>query len=169
MSATNVEARGRCSRLGPAGAGGNTVRLGARGRAVSLTRRSLLHMQGVRKRSLAHAAQGLASSGLLVLLVGGGVERDEEDQVGAQSSDTSKGSKLLAGAATSVGHPGPVCRGEVRVRRKVYEACPDVRQSPISSLCGRHKYVPRSMINWIIWRRVTHSFHQMRMPRALWK
>ena len=29
--------------------------------------------------------------------------------------------------------------------------------------------LPRSMMNWIICRRVTHSFHQMRMPRALWK
>lgn len=83
---------------------------------------SLADVQRIGKRSLAHAAQRLASSRLASLLVRGKVERDEEDQVRRENGHAGKGSKLLASAPASVGHPRPVGRGEVRVRGKVDEA-----------------------------------------------
>jgi hypothetical protein len=30
-------------------------------------------------------------------------------------------------------------------------------------------HVPMSRTNWVIWPTVMYFFHQMRMPRALWK
>ena len=50
------------------------------------------------------------------------VERDEEDQVRAEDTTACDGSKLLASAATSVGHPLKVCRGEVCVCGKIDKA-----------------------------------------------
>ncbi len=78
--------------------------------------------EGVGKGSLRHAAQGLAGRLLAALLVRGKVKRDEKHQVRRQDTDTGESRKLLAGAATSVGHPREVSRGEVRVRCKVDEA-----------------------------------------------
>ena len=65
------------------------------------------------------------ASGLLAtrLLVRGGVEGDEENQVRSEDGNTRERSKLLTGALTSVGHEGEVGRGEVGVGREVDEAC----------------------------------------------
>lgn len=102
--------------------GGGTVGLGSSGAGTGLADVGS-HMDGVGQRSLAHAAQGLASGSLAVLLVGGEVEGDEENQVRAEDANASKGSKLLTSALASIGHVGEVGRGEVGVRGEVDEAC----------------------------------------------
>lgn len=109
-------ARSRAVGLGTSG-GGGSVGLAGGGDEGNVVR--------VGKRSLGHAAQGLAGgrAGLLgVLLVGGEVEGDEENQVRAEGDDTREGSELLAGALAGVGEPGPVRGGEVGVRGEVDEA-----------------------------------------------
>lgn len=125
----------------------------------------------VGKRSLGHSADSLAASGALpILLVGGEVEGDEEEEVRAENTDTGEGSKLLTRALAGGGHPGPVSRSEVSVRREVDEAF-DAKlvTSTKEDREGHDSNLPRSMTNWIIWRRVIHSFHQILTPRALWK
>jgi len=60
-------------------------------------------------------SESLASTRRLsILLVRGEVEQDEENEVGAEDTNTSEGSKLLSGTLARVGHPGEICRGEVR-------------------------------------------------------
>lgn len=56
------------------------------------------------------------------LVVGDGVEGDEEQQVARQDDAAGNGGELLASAATRVGDPGPVGAGEVGVGREVDEA-----------------------------------------------
>lgn len=56
------------------------------------------------------------------LLVGCGVERKEEQEVGAENGHTSEGGELLAGTDAHVGHVGEVSEGEVGVRGEVDEA-----------------------------------------------
>jgi hypothetical protein len=102
--------------VGPGAGSSGTVGLALDGGGLDQVR--------VGKRSLGHAAKALATARrLALLLVCGEVEGDEEDQVGAEGDDTSKGSELLASALASVGDPGPVGRGEVGVRGEVDEAC----------------------------------------------
>lgn len=120
--------RRRCAltrHLSLARTGGSAVGLGASGAAsrlaVGLGRSGASAKVG--KRSLGHAAQGLAGGRGAALLVSGEVEGDEEHQVGAEDGDAGEGSKLLASAGTSVGHVGEVGRGEVGVRGEVDEAC----------------------------------------------
>jgi hypothetical protein len=73
--------------------------------------------------SLGHAAERLASTRRLsLLLVRGEVEQDEENQVGADDNNSSQGSELLSGALAIAGHPREVCRNEVSVGCKVDEA-----------------------------------------------
>ena len=79
-------------------------------------------MGKIGQRSLAHAAQRLASGLLAVLLVGSEVERDEEDQVRAENGDTREGRKLLTSALASIGHPGEVGGSEVGVGGEVDKA-----------------------------------------------
>lgn len=67
--------------LSLAGPSSGTVGLGTSGSAIGLAVGVGSHVDRVGKRSLAHASQRLASSSLAVLLVGGEVEGDEEDQV----------------------------------------------------------------------------------------
>ena len=93
------------------------------GSTVGLLGRSGLDQVRVGKGSLGHASEALsAARSLSLLLVGGEVEGDEEDKVGADGDDTRESSKLLARALASVGHPGEVGRGEVGVRGEVDEA-----------------------------------------------
>lgn len=112
--------------LSPSGSGGNTVGLGTRGLGtigVTFEGSGGLDQMRVGKRSLAHSSEALSAAGrLAVALVGGEVERDEEDEVRADDTDTSESSKLLSGASARIGHPGPVGRCEVGVRGKVNEA-----------------------------------------------
>lgn len=78
----------------------------------------------VGKRSLAHSSEALSAAGCLAVpLVGGEVERDEEEEVRAENADAGEGSKLLARARADIGHVGEVRRSEIGVRRKVDEAC----------------------------------------------
>lgn len=126
----------------------------------------------VRQRCLAHATHRLARSRLLAILaVGSKVEGDEENKVGAENANTSKGGKLLTRAVTKVGELREVGGGEVGVRGEVDKAC--ILVSSRTLLPGARNQepcnVPRSMMNWIIWNLVTHSFHHMRIPRADWK
>ena len=119
--------------------------------------------------SLRHAANGLAAGrALAVLLVGGEVERDEEEEVGAEDTHAGESSELLTGAPAGIGKPRPVGGGEVGPRSEVDEAC-RVLAVHNKDQSGGTGYIPRSIMNWMIWRRVIHSFHQMRIPRALWK
>jgi hypothetical protein len=80
-----------------------------------------------RNLKLAHVDRspccGVASFAALLpwLSVRSKVERDEEDKVRAQNATASNRSELLTGAATSVGHPLKVRRGEVGVCCKVYK------------------------------------------------
>lgn len=127
---------------------------------------------GIGERGLRHAAKRLARTwGLPVLLVSGNVEQDKENEVRTEDTDTSEGGELLSGAFTSAGHPGVVTGREVSVRGEVDEAWAVllVIMSDFAVLEGLNLNVPRSMMNWMIWRRVTHSFHQILTPRALWK
>ncbi len=57
------------------------------------------------------------------LLVCGGVERDEQEQVRAEDGDTGDGGVLFTFALTGVGEPWPVGRGEVGPGREVDKAC----------------------------------------------
>lgn len=112
--------------LSLARSGGGAVGLGASsGGTVGLALDGgSLNQMRVGEGSLGHASKALAAARrLALLLVCGEVEGDEEDQVGAEGDHTGKGSKLLASALASVGHPGPVGRGEVGVRGEVDEAC----------------------------------------------
>jgi hypothetical protein len=124
---------------------------------------------GLRHRGLGHASDCLACTRrLAVLLVGGEVEGDEEDEVRADGDDAGERSELLSGALAHGGQRGEVGRAEVGVGRKVDEA---YRVSSVQFVRVEEGWnnIPMSMMNWTIWRRVTHSFHQQRMPRALWK
>lgn len=77
---------------------------------------------------LGHVDHRLSSSvatgtaGLRGLLVGGDVERDEEEQVRADDGDSGESGELLTSALAHIGSPGEVGRGEVGVRGKVNEA-----------------------------------------------
>jgi hypothetical protein len=108
--------------LGLAGSNG-AVGLGASGGGtVGLLDRSSLDQMRVGKRSLRHASEALsAGRSLALLLVGGEVEGDEQNEVRADGNDTGESSKLLARALSSVGHPGEVGRGEVGIRGEVDE------------------------------------------------
>lgn len=78
----------------------------------------------VGQRSLGHATEGLAGAWcLLIALVGGNIEGDEQDEVRAEDANTSEGSEFLSGAFTVVGHVGEVARSEVGVRGEVDESC----------------------------------------------
>lgn len=77
----------------------------------------------VRHRGLAHSTHSLAPTRpLAVLLVGCEVERDEEEEVGAEDSYSREGGEFLAGTLAVAGHPIEVGRGEVCVGCKVDEA-----------------------------------------------
>lgn len=95
---------GAASGLGAAGTG--------RGRNLEV-----LHVD---QRFLASVAAG--TSGLGGLVVGGNVEGDEQNQVGADDADTSHGSEFLTGTLAHVGEPREVGGGEVGVRGEVDEA-----------------------------------------------
>lgn len=112
------------SHLSLAGSGRGAVGLGASGRGtVRLLDGSGLDQVRVGKRSLGHAAEALsAGRGLSLLLVGGKVEGDEENEVRADGDDTGESSKLLARALASIGHPLEVGRGKVGVRGEVDES-----------------------------------------------
>jgi hypothetical protein len=156
--------------LSLAGAGRAAVGLDASGPSgVAVCDRGLSNIVRVGERCLAHTADSLPGSrGPAILLVGRKIERDEEQQVRAENADSSDGGKLLSGALAGIGEPLPVSRGEVGPRREVDKACQMLALGPTSRPAGREN-IPRSMMNCRIWRRVIHSFHQMRMPRALWK
>ena len=113
--------------LGPPRAGGGAVGLDARrlGRAVGVAvGRGGGAVDRVGQRGLAHPTHSLAPTRpLAVLLVGGEVERDEEEEVRAEDHNARDGSKLLASALDGVGQPLPVGRGEVGPRGEVDEAC----------------------------------------------
>jgi len=56
------------------------------------------------------------------LLVGGKVERDEEQQVAGQNANSSNSSKLLTSAGARIGHPREVSMREVGVRSEINKA-----------------------------------------------
>jgi hypothetical protein len=67
-------------------------------------------------------AGGLAAGGALaVLLVGGDVEGDEEEEVGGDDAHAGEGGEFLACALPGVWHPLEVGRGEVGVGGEVDE------------------------------------------------
>lgn len=100
--------------VGTAGRGGRAIGLGAGNRGGDL---EVLHVdQGL----LAGVATGTAD--LNLLLVGGDVESDEEEQVRGDNGNTGKRGELLTSAAAHVGSPGEVGGGEVAVRSEVDEA-----------------------------------------------
>lgn len=80
-----------------------------------------LHVLHVDQGLFARVAAG--STALSGLLVGGEVEGDEEEQVGAENGHASKGSEFLSGALSGVGGPWEVGRGEVGVGSEVDKAC----------------------------------------------
>lgn len=88
---------------------------------------------------------GLASSALALLLVGGNVEGDEEEEVAGKDTAAGECSKLLTGAAAKVGNPGPVGGGEVGVGCKV-----NGNYLHVSNALGNHSkavHIQRSMTN----------------------
>jgi len=114
--------------LGLAGTCGDAAGLDASGLGRDIVLNGASNDVRVRERGLGHLAERLAGAGgLLVLLVGGEVEGDEENEVRADDTHTSKGSELLASALAGIGHPGVVGRGEVGVGGEVDEAWDNVR------------------------------------------
>lgn len=100
------------------GAVGATSGLGAAVLGTSRGRNfEVLHVD---QRFLASVAAG--TSGLGSLVIGGNVERDEQDQVGADDADTSHSSEFLTGTLAHVREPREVGGGEVGVRGEVDEA-----------------------------------------------
>jgi len=78
----------------------------------------------IRERGLAHPPHSFAAAGALaVLLVRGEVERDEEEQVRAEDSNSGEGGKLFACTLAHAGKVVEVGRDEVRPRGEVDEAC----------------------------------------------
>ena len=81
----------------------------------------------VGKRKGAHSDQSFSasisswSSLDSLFSVGGEVERDEEQEIGAENDEASKSSEFLACAITCIGHPLEIGAGEVGVRGKVDE------------------------------------------------
>lgn len=72
---------------------------------------------------MAHATNSLASSRrLAVPLVGGKVERNEQQKVRAENADSSNSGELLSRAPAIVREPGPVGRSEIGPRSEVNEA-----------------------------------------------
>lgn len=107
---------------------GSAVRLRASGLDLSVqdavvAGHTVHEIMGIGQRSLRHAAERLAVVGLGILLVRGNVEGDEEDQVGRENTDASKGGELLAGTFAMVGHPGEVGGSKVGVGREIDETC----------------------------------------------
>lgn len=74
----------------------------------------------VDQRFLASVATG--TSGLGGLVIGGNIERDEQDQVGADDADTGQSGEFLTGTLAHVREPREVGGGEVGVRGEVDEA-----------------------------------------------
>lgn len=110
--------------VGPSGRHGGSVGRDSAVGGSSLRARSRgdLELGHVDDSLAASVATGTASLGL-GLVVGGDVERDEQEQVGAKDAHAGEGGELLSGANTHVGQLGEVGRGEVGVGRKVHEAC----------------------------------------------
>jgi hypothetical protein len=72
--------------------------------------------------SILEGTSSLATSwALSILLVGGDVEGDEEEEVGAEDTHARESCEFLSGALSCVWHPWPVGGGEVGVGRKVNE------------------------------------------------
>lgn len=101
--------------VGTTGRGGRAVGLDVGNGGGDL---EVLHVdQGL----LAGVATGAAD--LNLLLVGGDVESDEQEQVRGDNGNTSDSGELLTGAAAHAGSPGEVGGGKVAVRGEVDEAC----------------------------------------------
>jgi hypothetical protein len=64
-----------------------------------------------------------ATEGALGLAVCGGVEGNEEEEVGGEDADTGDGGELFPGTLAAVGKPVPVGGGEVGPGCEVDEAC----------------------------------------------
>ena len=78
---------------------------------------------GLRNWRLGHASYSLARARCLaVVLVGGKVERDEEDEVRADNPDAGECSELLSGTLTRAGQRRKVGRGEVGIGCEIDEA-----------------------------------------------
>lgn len=108
--------------LGSPRASGGAVGLdaGCLGIAVRLAVDNVVR---IRQRSLAHSPHSLAPArSLAILLIRGEVERDEEEEVRAEDADPRESSKFLASTLPGIGHPRPVRRREIGVRREVHEA-----------------------------------------------
>ena len=102
------------------------------------------------------------------LLVRGEVEGEEEEEVRRDDADARNSRKLLAGALAHVGDVWPVSASEVGPRGKVDEAWNLLAPVTYRKSIGGEN-LPRSRTNCVIWPTVMYFFHQMRMPRALWK
>jgi hypothetical protein len=102
------------------------------------------------------------------LLVRRKVEPDEEEEVRRDDADTGDGGEFLAGTLAHVGKLRPVGASKVGPGGKVNEAWGhDV--SLVSKDKGEQANSPRSKTNWMICIMVMYFFHQILMPRALWK
>lgn len=101
------------------------------------------------------------------LFVSRKVEQDEEEEVRRDDADTGDGGKLLAGAFAHVGKVRPVGAGEVGPGSEVNEACEQVVNGLPSTRDRANS--PRSRTNWMICIMVMYFFHQILIPRALWK
>ena len=113
--------------LGLAGASDGAVGA-ASSAAVGTTVDATVGGGGGRDLKVPHLDQGLlasvaaGTSGLGGLVVGGNVEGDEENEVGADDTNTGHGSEFLTGALAHVRQPGEVGGGEVGVGGEVDEA-----------------------------------------------
>lgn len=112
--------------LSLARSGGDTVGLstGRNTLGLAIEGSDLGHQMRIGKGSLAHSSEALSAAGCLaVALVGGEVERDEEEEVRAENANAGEGCELLTRARAGVGHVGEIGRCKVGVRSKVDEAC----------------------------------------------
>lgn len=141
-----------CNRLCLAGSCRVAIDLGTGSLGVTVEKTTLglavNEIVGVRQRGLRHATEALAVVGLALLLVGGDVEGDEEDQVGGKDANSRESSKLLACALAIVWHPLEIGGSEVGVRGEVDKAwtilviLTTLTWFVVGRLC-----LPRSMMN----------------------
>jgi hypothetical protein len=112
--------RSSIGNLGLAGASDRAVGAASGATVLGRGRRGDLEVLHIDQRLLASVAAG--TSRLAGLVIGGNVEGDEEDEVGADDADASHGSELLTGALAHIGEPLEVGGGEIGVGGKVDEA-----------------------------------------------
>lgn len=99
--------------------------------------------------------------------VGLNVKHDEQDEIGAQDGASSSSGIFFTLTVTDMRDRRPVLAHKSVPSSEVHNNCTVLK---LNLECERNCLnLPRSITNWVIWKRVIHSFHHTFTPRALWK